>query len=128
MRFSLALSFIAVLMPTSVKAQDNIPQMPDALQVLVDRGAQARYLGTRHGMAGWVTIFQGQEQYYYTTPDGEGFVMGLLFDKDGTTATISQVRDLQSQGEGVLNFLAVASLKQLIKVWYKCFSHFSLSS
>lgn len=88
-------------------AQETIPEMPAALQVLVDRGAQARYLGERHGMDGWITIFQGQEQYYYVTPNGEGFLMGLLFDKDGKMATIDQVRDLQSQSGEVLDFLTM---------------------
>ena len=108
MRFILALAFtISILISASVKAQDTIPDMPEALQVLVDRGAQARYLGTRHGMDGWVTIFQGQEQYYYATPNKEGFVMGILFDKDGKMATVEQVRELQSQSDNVLDFLAV---------------------
>ncbi len=89
------------------QAQETIPEMPAALQVLVDRGAQARYLGERHGMDGWITIFQGQEQYYYVTPNGEGFLMGLLFDKDGKMATIDQVRDLQSQSGEVLDFLTM---------------------
>jgi thiol:disulfide interchange protein DsbG len=107
MRFALTLILtISVLMPSTAKAQSAIPAMPDALQVLVDRGAQARYLGKRHGMDGWITIFQGQEQYYYVTPNGEGFLMGLMFDKDGTMATIEQVRDLQSQSGEVLDFLA----------------------
>ncbi len=110
MRFALImlLSFIVVLpLSNQTKAQEPIPQMPDALQVLVDRGAQARYLGERHGMQGWITIFQGQEQYYYVTPNGEGFLMGLLFDKDGQMATIEQVRNLQSQSGEVLDFLTV---------------------
>lgn len=107
MRFLLTLIlFFAVIMPPMAKAQEDIPAMPDALQILVERGAQARYLGTRHGMQGWITIFQGQEQYYYVTPNGEGFLMGLLFDKDGTMATVKQVRDLQSQSGEVLDFLA----------------------
>lgn len=107
MRFLTAFILSTLLIvPQIVKAQESIPTMPDALQLLVDRGAQARYLGKRHGMDGWITIFQGQEQYYYVTPDGQGFLMGLLFDKDGTMATVEQVRDLQSQSGEVLDFLA----------------------
>lgn len=108
---SLALLF-CLFMPNIVKAQDSIPSLPDALQVLVDKGAQARYLGERHGMQGWVTIFQGQEQYYYVTPNGEGFLMGLLFDKDGKMATVEQVRDLQSQSGEVLDFLTMDKPKE----------------
>lgn len=105
--FSLMLSFLSPLAAVKGQAQDKIPEIPDALQVLVERGAQARYLGKRHGLDGWITIFQGQEQYYYVTPNGEGFLMGLLFDKDGTMATLDQVRDLQKQSTDGLDFLAV---------------------
>lgn len=131
MRFLVILTlffgFSGLLVPQKSSAQDNIPAMPEALQVLVDRGAQARYLGTRHGMEGWVTIFQGQEQYYYVTPNGEGFLMGLLFDKDGTMATVEQVRDLQRQSDGVLDFLAVDkvddTLTEAIKETNKAFEY-----
>ena len=101
----LSLGMVATTAPAS--AQDAVPELPDALQTLADRGAQTRYLGTKHGMQGWVTIFKGQEQYYYTTPDGQGFVMGLLFDRDGTMATVKQVQELQAQSDGVLDAFAM---------------------
>ena len=107
MRFILTFILIFISFTPLAQAQKAIPALPEALQILVDRGAQARYLGKRHGMEGWITIFQGQEQYYYVTPNGEGFLMGLMFDKDGTMATVEQVRDLQSQSGEVLDFLAV---------------------
>jgi len=98
-----------VLMPFAGQAvaQESAPAVPEALQVLAERGAQVRYLGTKHGMQGWISIFQGQEQYHYVTPDGQGFVMGILFDKDGSMVTIDQVRDLQAQNDGVLDALAM---------------------
>lgn len=107
----LILSFLIFLSVTGTGlAQDTgdkgLPSMPDALEVLVDRGAQVRFLGRRHGMDGWIAIYQGQEQYYYVTPDGSGFVTGILFDADGKMATVEQVRDLQKQGGAVLDFLA----------------------
>lgn len=108
MKFFLVLItvFLSVLIQPA-RAQDSVPTMPDALKVLEERGAQSRYLGKKHGLDGWITIFQGQEQYYYVTPDGEGFVMGLLFDKEGDMVTLKQVRDLQQQGDGeLLDFLA----------------------
>ena len=102
----LALAILFISPQSYAQQNGNLPDVPDAIQSLVERGAQIRYLGKRHGMDGWITIFQGQEQYYYVTPDGQGFVMGVLFDGDGTMATIDQVRDLQKSGEGdVLNFL-----------------------
>jgi len=104
---ALLTGFIFAALPLSARAQDKIPELPEALQILVDRGAQARYLGNKYGLDGWITVFQGQEQYYYVTPGGEGFLMGLLFDKDGQMVTVDQVRDLQAQSDGVLDFLAV---------------------
>lgn len=106
MRFFLSL-FLITFFPVVAYAQGNAPTMPAALKLLEDRGAQSRYLGKKHGLDGWITIFQGQEQYYYVTPDGKGFVMGLLFDQEGEMVTLEQVRDLQKQSDGdVLDFLA----------------------
>lgn len=102
--------FIASSFPIFASAQESgkLPDVPDAIQNLIDRGAQIRYLGKKHGMDGWITIFQGQEQYYYVTPDGQGFVMGVLFDGDGKMATLDQVQELQKSGDGeILDFLAV---------------------
>lgn len=114
------------IMPKA-SAQGKIPELPEALQLLVDRGAQARYLGNKYGLDGWITVFQGQEQYYYVTPNGEGFLMGLLFDKDGKMATIDQVRDLQAQSDDVLDFLAVDKvdnkLTEAIKETNKAFEY-----
>ena len=107
---SLALLLITLtFLPFASKAnaQDGVPEVPEALQILADRGAQVRFLGNKHGMNGWISIFQGQEQYHYVTPDGQGFVMGLLFDKDGKMVTIDQVRQLQAQNDGVLDALAM---------------------
>ena len=64
MRF---LAFFAALMisvsPAFAAKETAIPEIPEALQVLADRGAQMRYLGNDHGMEGWIAIYQGQEQY-----------------------------------------------------------------
>lgn len=99
---------IVLGLPAGAMAQSkSLPEIPAALQDLVDRGAQIKYLGKRHGMDGWITIYQGQEQYYYVTPDRQGFIMGVLFDKDGTMATVEQVRKLQAEGDDVLDFLAM---------------------
>lgn len=99
---------LALSMPAMAHAQsEKLPAVPEAIQDLVDRGAQIRYLGKKHGMDGWITIYQGQEQYYYVTPDKEGFVMGVLFDKTGTMATVEQVRKLQEQDGDILDFLTM---------------------
>jgi len=107
--FLTALLSLCSLVPLGQKsmAQSTSPELPEALQVLADRGAQSRYLGKKHGMDGWVTILKGQEQYYYVTPDGKGFIMGLLFSQDGTMETVNQVRELQLKSGDALDILAV---------------------
>ncbi len=111
MRFFPLLSFIAVLLlsvPSFAQAKKEaaIPDVPEALQALEERGAQLRYLGNEHGMEGWIAIYQGQEQYYYVTQDKKAFVTGLMFGNDGRPITIEQVKDLQSQSGDVLDMLA----------------------
>lgn len=105
-RFLSLLAVTLMLAAPMARAQDKMPDMPKALQVLADAGAQMRYLGKSHGMDGWIAIHKGQESYYYVTPDGAAFLMGLMFDKDGKMITVSQVADLQRQGGDVLDFLA----------------------
>ena len=100
-------AFVTFLPVQGAKAQKSDPAVPPALEVLVERGAQTRYLGTKHGMQGWITVFKGQEQYYYVTPDGQGFLMGLLFSKDGDMETVNQVRALQAKSDDALDILAV---------------------
>jgi len=100
--------------------QSDLPDIPPALQILSDRGAQMRYLGRQNGMDGWIAIYQGQENYYYVTPDGGAFLMGVMFDKDGEMITMKQVADLQRQGGEILDFLAAdPKPKDLGKVMQK---------
>lgn len=104
----LALSFMAAFQIAPAQAQTDgpVPDVPEALEMLVARGAQIRYLGKEHGLDGWIAIYQGQEQYYYVTADRKAFVTGLMFGADGRPITVEQVRDLQAQGGAVLDLLA----------------------
>ncbi len=105
----LALALCAVSLPAFAQDKNaGIPDVPEALEGLVQRGAQIRYLGKEHGLDGWIAIYQGQEQYYYVTTDKKAFVTGLMFGSDGRPITIEQVRDLQAQGGQVLDLLAEA--------------------
>lgn len=125
MRIFLLMVFIGFgalsLQSQPVKAQSggDLPAIPEALQVLSDRGAQMRYLGREHGMDGWIAIYQGQENYYYVTPDGGAFLMGVMFDKAGEMITVKQVSDLQKQGGDVLDFLAADQKEDLREVKQK---------
>lgn len=111
MRFlSLFALIMLMAMPSFAQGKNSIiPDVPLPLQALVDKGAQIRYLGTDHGMDGWIAIYQGQEQYYYITQDKKAFVTGLMFGEDGRPITIDQVKELQAQNGGVLDALAEAT-------------------
>jgi protein-disulfide isomerase len=88
-------------------ANENAPPLPAPLQNLVVQGAQMRYLGRDMGLDGWIAIQNGQEQYFYVTPDQESFVMGLQFDKNGKAITLRQVQNLQKEsGAPILDYLA----------------------
>ncbi len=106
--FSLLFALTLVTLPAYAQNKSAVPDVPEALQALAERGAQMRYLGREHGMEGWIAIYQGQEQYYYVTQDGKAFVTGLMFGSDGRPITIEQVQQLQAQGGEVLDLLAEA--------------------
>lgn len=79
------------------QAQEAVPELPAPLKTLMESGAQMRYLGKEFGLDGWVAIKNGQEQYFYILPDQQGFVSGVLFDKEGKIVTVDQVQRLRSQ-------------------------------
>lgn len=103
--FMRLLFLFLILFSTSVYAQNAIPEAPDPIQNLIADGAQARYLGNDYGVDAWLTIKNGQEQYFYVMPGGEAFVMGVMFDKKGKLVTVDQVRRLREGGDPALDAL-----------------------
>ncbi|MDB5491590.1 MAG: hypothetical protein JWO78_1439 [Micavibrio sp.] len=101
------LALLVLVLPfTALAADTNAgPPLPDVLQNLAAKGAQIRYLGKEKGMNGWITIQNGQEQYFYATPDGEALLMGLMFDKSGKMITIRQVQNLQKGNDPTIESL-----------------------
>jgi thiol:disulfide interchange protein DsbG len=96
----------ALLMPLSALAQNSAaPSLPEPIQNLADEGAQVRYLGREHGLDGWITIKNGQEQYFYVLPDKSAFLMGILFNGDGKALTIQQIQKLRGDDAGTLDSL-----------------------
>ncbi len=104
-QFSVIFSFLVLIMIPFSPGQASEPPLPAPLQTLVDEGSQIRYLGRHGGLAGWMTIRGGQEQYFYVTPDRQAMVMGILFDKDGRMITVRQVREIQKQGGDIIKML-----------------------
>ena len=87
-------------------AQEKVPELPAPLQNLISEGAQVRFLGNDHGVDAWLTIKNGQEQYFYILPGGKAFLMGVLFDDTGKLVTLRQVQKLRGNGDPLLEVLA----------------------
>jgi thiol:disulfide interchange protein DsbG len=101
-----AFSFSAYAADNDPVTNTTLPDMPKPIQELVNQGAQVRYIGKDHGLDAWITVKNGQEQYFYVLPDKSAFVMGLLFDSSGKLVTVQQVKRLQEQGDTLLDTLA----------------------
>lgn len=107
----LALSLLAITLSfKQAHAQDALPQLPAPIQTLVDEGAQIRFLGRDKGFDAWLTIKNGQEQYFYVKPDRSAFVMGVLFDEKGEMLTVDQVQRLRNSDDTLLDSLAGETL------------------
>ncbi len=106
-KFQTWLVALVLLTVSSVAlAQDKIPELPGPLQTLEAQGAQIRYLGRQYGMDGWITIQRGKEQFFYSTPDGQGVVMGLLFSNDGKLVTARQLSAMDGEDVELLSALS----------------------
>lgn len=73
---------------------NNIPYLTDAIA----DGKELRYLGRQAGMDGWIARQDDQIEIFYTTTDGDGVVLGVLFDENGENITRDQmatIDDLQ---------------------------------
>ncbi len=103
MRAFLVLFTLFITVPAM--AQNGVPDMPAPIRNLADEGAQIRYLGRDHGFDSWLTVKNGQEQYFYVPPGGTGFVMGVLFDNKGRAVTVDQVTRLRDEGDNLLDSL-----------------------
>ena len=100
---AVCLSFPAL---SSAQEAATLPELPAPIQNLVDEGAQIRFLGRDQGLDGWLTIKNGQEQYFYVQPDGSAFVMGVMFNAKGEMITVDQVQRLRNTDEDLLDTLA----------------------
>lgn len=97
--------FLLTFIPLA-HAQEKVPELPAPLQNLAGEGAQIRFLGNEHGVDAWLTVKNGQEQYFYVLPGGKAFLMGVLFDDTGKLVTLRQVQKLQGSGDSLMEVLA----------------------
>ncbi len=99
--------FVAlVVLSGPVFAEEAQPPVPEPIQNMVTNGAQIRYLGREAGLDGWIVLKNGQEQYFYSTPDGQGIVMGVLFNNKGDTLTLRQINALRKKEGPAIDRLA----------------------
>lgn len=82
------------------------PEPPLPIQNMAAEGAQLRYLGRDLGMDGWIVLKNGQEQYFYSTADGQAIVMGVLFNNKGDTITLKQINELRKKEGPAIDKLA----------------------
>lgn len=100
---------VALLLATGVaQAADSAktPPLPAPLENMVAQGAQIRYLGREFGLDGWVTIQNGEEQYFYVTQDGQGLLLGILFNNKGDAVTLRQINELREKEGPAIDRLA----------------------
>ena len=101
---SLFVAIIGLAFP--VFAEDAQPEVPAPIQNLVAEGAQLRYLGQDYGLNGWLVLKAGQEQYFYSTLDGQAVLMGVLFNNKGDTITLRQINEIRKKEGPALDRLA----------------------
>ncbi len=99
MRFFAILIAAFIMFTSGAFAAD--PPMPAPLQTLAKEGAAIRYLGKENGLDGWVTIKNGQEQFFYVTEDQQAIVMGVLFNNKGDIVTMRQVQALRKNDPAI---------------------------
>lgn len=106
MRTSLFLLTLLASAAAMAQNPEALPALPEPIQNLVNEGAQIRYLGNESGFDSWITIKNGQEQYFYVPPGGKRFFMGVMFDDKGRLVTVEQVQKLQQKEGASLDALA----------------------
>lgn len=105
MRILLSLFLVLISGPAFAQTGEALPKLPEPIQNLVNEGAQIRYLGKEQGFDSWITIKQGQEQYFYVPEGGKTFFMGVMFDHTGKLITVEQVQKLREKEGAVLDNL-----------------------
>ena len=70
------------------------PNTVPGLRVLISQGAKIIPLGRLHGLDGWVAYQDKSVEMVYTTPDGDGLVVGMLYGPAGENETTKQLAEL----------------------------------
>lgn len=103
--FAFSLMYGVPMRSAQAQSQEAIPDMPEPIKNLQLDGAQIRYMGRDLGFDSWLSVKNGQQQFFYVPPGGQGFVMGVLFDNTGRATTVNQLQRLRERGDDVLQGL-----------------------
>lgn len=69
----------------------STPDYPKSISAMVKEGATASFLGSDLGLNGWLIQKDNQAQTVYSTLDGNGVVIGILYDQTGIPVTEVQL-------------------------------------
>lgn len=86
------------------------PSEIPALQNVVQPGTEIRFMGEEYGLKSYFLSNQGQGRVVYVTPDGQGFLNGMLLGGDGTAITVMQIKRLGQTGFDPTPFLSAATI------------------
>jgi protein-disulfide isomerase len=89
--------------PVPASKPGEVPTHPDpdqigTLKIFKSQNAKIDYLGRKFGLDGWLISKDAAVQVVYTTPDGQGTVVGLLYGPDGQVATGDQLIKAKENG------------------------------
>ncbi|MEA1938873.1 MAG: hypothetical protein U9N14_07270 [Pseudomonadota bacterium] len=90
----LLISIVFIFMGVISAQAADLPDIP-ALKLLKSEGAVITRLGSEHGVDGWLVVKGGDVQIMYSTPDGRGLIVGLLFGPDGLSVTQRQLQNVR---------------------------------
>ena len=92
---------ISSVISSTVNAQENTPEKTIIIKKFEENGGITNYLGTSYGLDGWFLIDENKNaQYAYTTPEG-ATLLGMLFDPNGESETINQLKKLKEKKSGL---------------------------
>ncbi|MCS5597976.1 MAG: thioredoxin domain-containing protein [Alphaproteobacteria bacterium] len=92
-----------VFFSTALAQAQTVPEMPDTLKDLADKGAQVRFLGDDLGLSGWFVFMKGSQQFFYETADKKALISGVLYNDKGELVTSEQLKRLQSDDQDIID-------------------------
>ncbi|MAS88104.1 MAG: hypothetical protein CMH30_09050 [Micavibrio sp.] len=117
----LASFFLALLLAMPVQSQEwptleklVVPETPELLKPMEEKGAQIRYLGPYKDFDGWVVFDKGRPTFTYSTKDQKTYFQGMMFNEKGDNLTFKQLQDFRIR-DGEDSFDTLNEVSRLIK-------------